>query len=121
MSGFLLALIAGLVTGALTGAGVGGGTLLMLYLTGVAGVPQAAAQGVNLLYYLVSAPPAILQHLKQKRIDLAAALPAAGVGMLCALLAALLAGRLDPGLLRRLFGALLCAVGLRELFFGKKS
>lgn len=121
MRDWVLAALAGLITGALTGAGVGGGTLLMLYLTGVAGVPQTAAQGVNLLYYLVSAPPALVEHLRQKRIDLRAAVPAAGVGMVCALAAALLADHLSPGVLRQIFGVLLCGVGLRELFFRKKS
>ena len=45
-----ISLLAGAVTGVLSGFGIGGGTLLLIYMTAFAGVPQNLAQGVNLLY-----------------------------------------------------------------------
>lgn len=120
MNGFWIALLAGAATGALSGAGLGGGTLLMLYLTGLSGVPQRTAQSINLLYALAASPPALVQHLRAKRIPARQLWLPAALGAACAFAGALLAGKLESALLRRLFGALLCLVGLRELFFREK-
>lgn len=120
MNSVWLAVLAGAATGALSGAGLGGGTLLMLYLTGFAGIAQRTAQSINLLYALAASPPALVQHLRAKRIPVRRlGLPAA-VGAACALAGSLLAGTLESHLLRQLFGGLLCLVGLRELFFKEK-
>ena len=48
-------LLAGVGCGVLSAWGVGGGTLLLLVMTLFFGVDQAAAQGVNLLYFLPTA------------------------------------------------------------------
>ena len=50
--GWLVPLIAGAATGVLSGFGIGGGTLLLIYMTAFAGIPQTLAQGINLLYFL---------------------------------------------------------------------
>ena len=47
--------IGGAISGLLSGLGIGGGTLLMVWMTGVAALPQQTAQGINLLYFLPSA------------------------------------------------------------------
>ena len=52
MTGWLLPLLAGTATGVLSAFGVGGGTLLLIYMTAFAGLPQDQAQGINLLYFL---------------------------------------------------------------------
>ena len=44
----LLGVLVGAATGVLSGCGVGGGTLLVLYLTAVAGLEQYQAGGVTL-------------------------------------------------------------------------
>ena len=62
--GWLLPLLAGTATGILSGFGVGGGTLLLIYMTTFAGVPQNLAQGVNLLYFLPAAATAQPPHHK---------------------------------------------------------
>ena len=54
-----ISLLAGAVTGVLSGFGIGGGTLLLIYMTAFAGVPQNLAQGVNLLYFLPTAATAL--------------------------------------------------------------
>ena len=41
--------LVGMATGILSGFGIGGGSLLILYLTTFAGVPQYTAAGINLL------------------------------------------------------------------------
>ncbi|SMC42266.1 TSUP family transporter [Papillibacter cinnamivorans] len=117
------ALLAGFLTGILSGFGIGGGTLLLLYMTLLAGVEQQLAQGINLLYFLPASAASLLSHGKNGYLDREAALPAAIAGAVCTALAAWAAVSIDVSLLRRLFGVFLICVGLCELFRknGKKD
>ena len=47
-----VAILAGFGSAVLASMGMGGGSILILYLTLIAGVPQREAQGVNLLFFL---------------------------------------------------------------------
>ena len=114
--GWLLPLLAGTATGILSGFGVGGGTLLLIYMTTFAGVPQNLAQGVNLLYFLPAAATALPAHIKNGYIDGETVRPAALAGLAGTARAAWVATGLDVELLRRCFGGFLLVVGLRELF-----
>lgn len=115
MTDWLIAALAGAVTGVLSGFGVGGGSLLLIYMTGFAGVPQALAQGVNLLYFLPTAATALPAHFKNGYIEKAALPPAIGAGLLCAALTAWAATAIDVGVLRKCFGVFLLVIGAREL------
>ena len=64
----LFPILAGLATGILSGFGIGGGSLLMLYLTLIAGMPQQTAAGANLLYFIACAPAALISHFKNKLV-----------------------------------------------------
>lgn len=112
---FLIALLAGTATGILSGFGVGGGTLLLLYMTAFAGVPQTTAQGINLLYFLPAAATALPAHLKNGYVEKAAALPAIVAGLAGTALAAWIATALDVELLHRCFGGFLLVIGIIEL------
>ena len=112
----LIAALAGLACGVLSGLGIGGGTLLMVWMTAVAGVAQKNAQGINLLYFLPTAACALVFHIKNRLIRPRVVLPAILTGCLTAAGAAVLATAMDTGLLRRLFGGFLVIVGLTELF-----
>ena len=94
-----------LVCGLLSGLGIGGGTLLMVWMTGVAALPQQTAQGINLLYFLPSAACALFFHIRNRLIRWDIVLPAALGGCVTAAIAAWIATGLDVSLLRRLFGA----------------
>ncbi len=113
---WMISALAGLVTGVLSGFGIGGGTLLLIYMTAFAGVPQNVAQGVNLLYFLPTAATALPAHIKNGDIDKQAAVPASVAGLLGTALAAWIATALDVELLHRFFGGFLIVIGLRELF-----
>ena len=65
----LLGFLVGAATGVLSGCGVGGGTLLVLYLTAVAGLEQYQAGGVNLMYFLACAAPALVSHARRGRVE----------------------------------------------------
>ena len=66
MSGFWSSALAGLVCGVLSGLGIGGGTLLMVWMTALAGLEQRTALGFNLLYFLPTAVCALLLGLSPK-------------------------------------------------------
>ena len=116
MTDWLIPALAGAVTGILSGFGIGGGSLLLIYMTSFAGVPQNLAQGINLLYFLPTAATALPSHFKNRCIEKAALLPAIAVGLAGTALAAWAATSLDVPLLRKCFGGFLLIVGLRELF-----
>ncbi len=116
MTGWLLPLLAGTATGVLSAFGVGGGTLLLIYMTAFAGLPQDQAQGINLLYFLPAAGAALPAHARNGYLERRVLLPAIAAGLACAGLGAWAATGLDGTVLRRCFGAFLLAVGLRELF-----
>lgn len=115
MSWIIGALI-GALTGVLSGLGVGGGTLLLLWMTAVAGMEQARAGGVNLLYFIACALPAVLGHAKNGLIEKKAVFWCVLFGVPACIAASFLAAGMDTGLLRRCFGAFILAIGLREMF-----
>ena len=116
MKEWIIAALAGAATGVLSGFGVGGGSLLLIYMTSFAGVPQTLAQGVNLLYFLPTAATALPAHLKNGYVEKKALLPAIAAGLVCSALAAWAATALDVEVLRKCFGGFLILIGLRELF-----
>lgn len=115
----MLHFLVGLLTGVLSGFGIGGGSLLILWLTGVSGIPQLRAGGLNLLYFICCAPTALWSHIKNKLVEGRAVLWCTIAGVPTSILAALLAAWVDTAWLRRGFGALLLYIGLRELFCKK--
>ena len=112
---WLTAFLAGTVTGILSGFGVGGGSLLLIYMTSFAGVPQTFAQGVNLVYFLPTAATALPAHFKNGYVEKKALLPAIAAGLACSALTAWAATALDVDILRKCFGGFLILIGLREL------
>jgi len=112
---WFFALLVGAVTGVLSGCGIGGGSLLILYLTAVAGVEQYAAGGANLLYFMCCAPTALISHIRHHRIEWQAVLWCTLCGVITSLAAAYVASIMSTDLLRRLFGVLLLYVGVREV------
>lgn len=110
-------LIVGAVLGFLAGIGVGGGSLLILWLTVVLGMEHEIARGINLLFFIPSALIACLFRWKQGSLKLKKILPAILAGCFAAAMFSWLSGSIQMALLRRLFGVLLLATGLRELFY----
>lgn len=106
----------GILTGILSGFGVGGGSLLLIYLTTFAGIPQQEAQGINLLYFLPAALAALPSHIKNNFVDKETVIPAITAGLICSAFAAWLSNSLDMALLRKIFGVFLLCVGVSELF-----
>ena len=110
----------GAVLGFLSGLGVGGGSLLLLWLTLVADVPQTEARVMNLMFFLPCAIIATAFRWKQSRPDWNIALSAAAAGLLGALLGNYLSPILPRELLKKAFGVLFLLAGLREISYKSK-
>lgn len=118
---FLPSAIVGSVLGFLAGMGIGGGSLLILWLTLVLGYDQSVARGINLLFFLPASAICCMFRLRQGKLNLRLCLPAMISGCVAATLASWIAAVTDTALLRRPFGILLLATGLREILYRPKS
>ncbi len=105
----------------LSGLGLGSAGIFVRYLTFVAGLPQVEAQGINLLFFLLSGGISLCLHVQHRRIPwrmvmflTACALPGTLVG-------AYVARLLDGEIVRRLFGGMLVVSGLSGLVGGWRA
>lgn len=110
-------LIVGTALGVLAGLGIGGGSILILWLTLILHVPQEAARGINLLFFIPSALISCVFRWRQGKLNLRKVLPAIIAGCLSASLFSLIAASLDTEVLRKPFGIILLLTGLRELLY----
>lgn len=117
VTSFPVSVLIGVLLGFLAGLGVGGGSLLILWLTLIAGIAQADAQWINLVFFLTAAGTVSIFRWKKGRLEIQKLLPAILAGSISAALFAWLRPYLDPALLERGFGLLLLFTGFRELFY----
>ena len=111
----------GTLLGFLSGLGIGGGSLLILWLTLAAGMEPRAARAVNLWFFLPAAVVACYYRKKQGTLDIQKMLPAIAAGCIGAVLGSKLGENLDTSLLKKGFGILLMATGLREILWKPKK
>lgn len=114
-------LLIGTALGFLSGLGVGGGSLLILYLTLILDTPMEEARMLNLMFFLPTALIASIFRVKQGHLNLKNLFPALAAAIAAAVLFSFLTGGLDTALLRKPFGILLTATGLRELFYRRRK
>lgn len=116
----MVKILVGAVLGFLSGLGVGGGSLLLLWLTLVAGVSQETARVMNLQFFLPCALIATALRWKRSKPDWSLILPAMTAGLLGALAGNYLGPVLNKDLLKKALGILFLATGLRELLWKPK-
>ena len=115
------AIALGCLLGFLSGLGIGGGSLLILWLTIILGVPQNTARIINLLFFIPSALIACCFRWKQSNLNWKAELPAIVSGCIAAGMFSILGAKMDTTLLKKLFGGLLLLTGLREISYKPKK
>jgi uncharacterized membrane protein YfcA len=120
---FVISAVVGLATGIISAWGIGGGSLLIIYMSVFGGVPQQAAQGINLLYFLPTSATALFSHLKNRLVEKTLAWPAIAAGCATTLGASLLVTSIDTHLMKKIFGVFIIFIGLTEVFRkrGKKT
>lgn len=121
LASFPVSVLTGTLLGFLAGLGVGGGSLLILWLTLVLGMEQAAARIINLLFFLPAAGISCLFRWKQGGLKLRPSLPAILSGCAAALLFTWFSAGIDTAILKKLFGILLLFTGLREIRYKPKK
>ena len=117
----LLSIPVGIVLGFLAGLGVGGGSLLILWLTLIAGTDPSTARAINLLFFLAAAGSVSIFRWRKGRLDFKSILPAIVCGCIAAGVCSWLGTQIDQGILKKIFGVLLLATGLRELFYRPRN
>lgn len=110
-------IIVGAVLGFLSGLGVGGGSLLILWLTLIANVPQEIARSINLMFFLPTALISSLFRWKKGNLQIKKILPAMAGGVVAAVLFTWLSRHISSDVLKAPFGVLLLVTGARELFY----
>ena len=110
-------IIVGIILGMLAGIGVGGGSLLILWLTLIIGMEHTAARTVNLLFFLPSALISSLFRWRQGNLQCRKVFPAILAGTTAAAIFSVISQIIDAEKIKVIFGFLLLATGLRELFY----
>lgn len=118
---FWFCALLGSILGFLAGLGVGGGSLLLLWLTAVLGMDASTARSINLLFFLPASVISILFRHKQGKIPFRKIYPAILAGCIGAGISSCFRLYIQTDILKKLFGILLHATGLRELFYRKKT
>ncbi len=102
--------------GAAAGMGLGGGTVLLIYLSLTASVPQITAQGKNLLTFIPTALVAVTIYAFKKQIDWKRVAIMAPLGAVGSLLSSQILQYIPTELLSKLLGGVLIFMGLSRLF-----
>lgn len=121
LDSFPVALAISSVLGFLAGLGVGGGSLLILWLTLAVQMDYTQARFINLLFFLPAAVLSSLFRWKQGSLDFKKVIPGIIAGCIAAAVCTWLGTRIDTGLLKKFFGALLLLTGFRELCYKPKK
>ena len=111
----------GTVLGFLSGLGIGGGSLLILWLTLGLGMDPQTARSINLLFFLPAAAISVCFRWRQGVLPVKKVLPAMLAGIVSAAVFTQIGQSLDTVLLKKAFGVLLLATGLREMLYKQKT
>lgn len=114
-------LAAGLIAGTAGAMGLGGGSVLLIYLTVFAGISQLNAQGINLLFFLPTAAVAVAIYTKRGVIQWKRIFPIMIFGIIGTIISSWLVSFISAELIRKIFGGLIIAYGLFEVFKPKKK
>lgn len=121
LDSFIVSLVVSTILGFLAGLGVGGGSLLILWLTLVLGLEHTQARIINLLFFIPSAVISSLFRWKQGVLDWKKIIPAIGIGCATAALFSFLSHQINLELIKKIFGGLLIAAGIREILYNSKA
>lgn len=103
------------IIAALSGLGVGSGGLLVIYLTLVEKVSQLAAQGANLIFFILATSASLILNLPKRRVPTGAVLIMSTLGICGSLVGTHFATLLPAEALRKIFGFMLVGSGIFAL------
>lgn len=112
----IFALLAGLFSGILGAMGLGGGSVLIIYLSLFTQGPHLKNQGINLLFFIPIALISVIIYGVKKKIKWKTTLKVSAFGMVGTLVGWFTAGGLGGEVTSKIFGVLLLALGLNQIF-----
>lgn len=121
LESFPVLLIVGIILGFLSGLGIGGGSLLIIWLTVVLNTDPLTARSINLLFFIPSALIACYFRIRQGDLDLKPLFPAIIAGCISAAVFSWISTIVDTEILRKLFGTILLAAGIREILYRERK
>ena len=104
----------GLLIAALAGMGIGGGGLLVIWLVLIKHLPSPTAQGINLLFFIISALCALPIHIKRRTLSLRTILVMTSIALPGVWIGCQLAAVLPEMTARRCFGYFLLLSGAMQ-------
>lgn len=107
--------------GTLAGLGVGSGGLLVIWLTVLDGMDQLAAQGINLIFFVLASSVSLIFHLRKRKILYRSVMLMAIAGVAGTVIGTHLTKYLHPDILRKIFAVMLICAGSISLFRGIRS
>lgn len=113
--------IVAFLTGITASMGLGGGFILVIYLTIFAQMPQLAAQGINLIFFLPIAAFSLIFHAKNKMIETSVILPSIIFAVIGVFIGVWGANLLGSEWLTKVFAVFVLLVGVRELITAFKK
>lgn len=111
----ILSSIVAILAGIFAAMGLGGGSFLIIYLTIFKNFPQTLSQGINLLFFVPISIVALILHQKRQLIVWKYALLFAIIGILGAIVGNFILNIINPYLLRKILGAMLLLIGLKQI------
>ena len=113
---FIIYLTVGLVSGILGGMGMGGGTILIPALTIFLGANQHVAQATNVVSFLPMAAIVLPAHKRNGLLRTEDILSIIIPAVITTVLGGLVMSALPADILRKLFGAFLIALAIKQFF-----
>jgi len=113
----MIEVISGIIAGMFTGTGMGGGTVLLLLLAMFANLEQHFAQGINLVFFILTTISAIIINIKDKFIDFKLGFQIIIYGIIGAIIGSKIAININSENLRRYFGFFLAIITIYEIYY----
>lgn len=111
----MLTFFLGLVSGVVSGMGMGGATILTIFLVLTLNLQQQMAQSINLVFFIPTALIATFVHIKNKNVEIHIATIIIVGSLIGTIGGSLLAIKLSPILLRRIFASYLLVMGIYQI------
>ncbi len=115
----IFTVIASFVSGLLCSMGFGGGSVLIIFLTSFMNINQKQAQGINLFFFIPCALYSVVKYKKEKLIDMKLIKPFIICGLIGVGIGYGIINLIPAVFLRKIFGAFLLAMGIKDLFSKK--
>lgn len=114
-------IVIGTLLGFLSGLGIGGGSLLIVWLTGILHMDALTAKSINLMFFVPSALIACIIRYKNGQLKLQIPLYGMVSGCIFAILGNWLSTQLDTAIIKKLFGIILIVTGSKELLYRERN